>query len=137
MQPLTELQEKWVTALESGKYNQTNNRLRFNDEYCCLGVACDLFDNERWDEEERYIRTNTDGATEMMMTQDVVNAFRFRSNSGMLTMPQVVYDDDGVSLGNAQSLVDLNDTFEWSFDEIAEFVRTNPHKVFMAMSDGR
>lgn len=34
---------KWITALRSGKYNQTRSTLQDSKGYCCLGVACDLF----------------------------------------------------------------------------------------------
>lgn len=32
----------WVAALRSGKYKQGRNSLRKDDEYCCLGVACEV-----------------------------------------------------------------------------------------------
>jgi hypothetical protein len=35
--------ELLANALESGEYKQGNFRLRANDEYCCLGVACDIY----------------------------------------------------------------------------------------------
>jgi hypothetical protein len=31
---------KWIAALRSGKYPQTQNRLQDKKGYCCLGVAC-------------------------------------------------------------------------------------------------
>lgn len=35
--------EEWVTALRSGEYRQGKGFLRnSDDEYCCLGVLCDL-----------------------------------------------------------------------------------------------
>ena len=37
------LQQEWVNALRSGKYKQGKDRLRKNDSYCCLGVACEIF----------------------------------------------------------------------------------------------
>ncbi len=43
-----EVKDKWVDALESGAYVQGNGALRTTnenlsrDEYCCLGVLCDL-----------------------------------------------------------------------------------------------
>lgn len=52
--PNTDVIEKWVTALESGEYAQTEGRLHravphkgpYMDEkpagFCCLGVLCDL-----------------------------------------------------------------------------------------------
>lgn len=32
----------WIEALESGHYQQGTGVLRRGDQYCCLGVACDL-----------------------------------------------------------------------------------------------
>lgn len=38
-----EIKEQWVKALRSGDYKQGQNVLRNkNDEFCCLGVLCDL-----------------------------------------------------------------------------------------------
>lgn len=34
--------EAWLVALRSGDYKQGKGRLRIGDEFCCLGVACDL-----------------------------------------------------------------------------------------------
>ena len=33
---------QWVEALRSGEYQQGRNQLRKGDEFCCLGVLCDL-----------------------------------------------------------------------------------------------
>lgn len=43
--------KKWTKALRSGKYKQGRNRLcgidsKGNKSYCCLGVLCDLYNNE-------------------------------------------------------------------------------------------
>jgi hypothetical protein len=135
MQPLTEWQEKWLTALESGDYKQRGDRLRLDDEYCCLGVACDLFDDTRWND-DRYRYDGIPGAKEMMMPEDIVQAFGFRSSAGKLRKPTKVPHERGQHEGNAQSLVDLNDTFEWTFDQIAAFVRANPQLVFVTVPDG-
>ena len=35
--------QKWVTALRSGKYVQTQGCLQDQFGYCCLGVACRLY----------------------------------------------------------------------------------------------
>lgn len=38
-----EVKTKWVAALRSGDYRQGRGTLRSSaDEYCCLGVLCDL-----------------------------------------------------------------------------------------------
>lgn len=43
----------WVEALESGEYTQATEQLRVDDNFCCLGVACDLYRKKthrgRWD----------------------------------------------------------------------------------------
>lgn len=43
----TELAKKWVAALRSGNYAQTQCQLRYNEldgtaSYCCLGVLCEV-----------------------------------------------------------------------------------------------
>lgn len=39
---LTELQEKWLTELESGKHTQCAGRLFDGIGHCCLGIACEF-----------------------------------------------------------------------------------------------
>lgn len=39
---MNENARKWAEALRSGKYKQGRNTLRYSDEFCCLGVACDI-----------------------------------------------------------------------------------------------
>lgn len=41
-QYINELAEQWLQALESGKYNQTQNYLKTSEGHCCLGVACEV-----------------------------------------------------------------------------------------------
>jgi hypothetical protein len=38
-----DIAEKWVAALRSGEYKQCRHQLRTQvDEYCCLGVLCEV-----------------------------------------------------------------------------------------------
>lgn len=37
-----EVKEKWVKALRSGEYKQGYSSLSDNNQYCCLGVLCEL-----------------------------------------------------------------------------------------------
>ena len=39
----------WLDALRSGEYEQGRDRLRIEDTFCCLGVACDLIEPLGWD----------------------------------------------------------------------------------------
>jgi hypothetical protein len=38
----------WVDALLSGNYKQTQKHLRDSNGFCCLGVACDVYDPTKW-----------------------------------------------------------------------------------------
>lgn len=51
-----ELRKRWVAALRSGKYEQGQSCLRSGgDEYCCLGVLCDIVINDaRLNGDDRY-----------------------------------------------------------------------------------
>ena len=42
----------WIAALRSGNYKQGQQYLKTEDDYCCLGVACDLFSEEDWESDE-------------------------------------------------------------------------------------
>lgn len=44
-----ELKDKWTKALRSGDYKQGKFHLKTKgNEYCCLGVLCDIVDPEGW-----------------------------------------------------------------------------------------
>jgi hypothetical protein len=46
---LKKVKDKWVAALRSGDYKQGRNKMRsFEDEFCCLGVLCDIVDKSTW-----------------------------------------------------------------------------------------
>lgn len=43
----SEVKEKWIAALRSNEYKQTQGYLHTHDGYCCLGVLCDLYAKEK------------------------------------------------------------------------------------------
>ena len=48
-----EIKAQWLSALRSGDYQQGQGYLRQGDQYCCLGVLCDLYGKAvgpEWDE---------------------------------------------------------------------------------------
>ena len=48
----TEVKQKWIDALRSGKYEQGSEKLRSVTGYCCLGVLCDIYvqeHNTQWE----------------------------------------------------------------------------------------
>lgn len=50
----TEIKQKWVAALRSGNYNQGVNTLRKGNNFCCLGVLCDVVDPKGWKESQLF-----------------------------------------------------------------------------------
>lgn len=41
-----EIKTKWVAALRSGEFKQGRKQLRRGDNFCCLGVLCELYRRE-------------------------------------------------------------------------------------------
>jgi hypothetical protein len=41
-----QIKQKWVSALRSGDYQQTQEHLHDKNGFCCLGVLCDLYGKE-------------------------------------------------------------------------------------------
>ena len=42
----SDIAKGWARALRGGEYEQGKSQLRNKDEFCCLGVLCDLFSQE-------------------------------------------------------------------------------------------
>jgi hypothetical protein len=109
---MTEFQEKWLTALESGAYAQTHAQLGRTDgvttAYCCLGVAACLLDITIEETTENYAK--------------VANALELHDPAGM-----IVKDDP---VAHTETLTLMNDSGRYSFADIAAFCRANPEKVF-------
>lgn len=115
---LTESQEKWLTALESGQYEQGLRYLCRNNKYCCLGVACDIF-NISFEVEEcidNIIKTYN--KQQNSAPPDIVNALNLHDCLGS---KNGVDDIDG--------LARLNDR-TYTFKEIAAIIRENPSDYF-------
>lgn len=127
---------KLVEALRSDKYKQGRQRLRMNDNFCCLGVACDVYKNETGDGEWENIGpvpelAGGDGfkfraagdCNEKVLPQTVADWYAFGDNNGDVGFNPIV-----PTLGN--SMARLND---WgaSFAAIAQgleesFLTTKP-----------
>ena len=42
----SQIKQKWIDALRSGKYTQAQSKLYSGDGFCCLGVLCDIYAKE-------------------------------------------------------------------------------------------
>lgn len=124
--------QKLVNALESGNYAQCIGKLCKKEEgrrirYCCLGVACRLYQKEHPNFKSKKITT----------TYSDLNYIAFGNESD--SMPQEVQEWYGFSsgLGNFTyrdgeyfSLALLNDTKKKTFKEIAKVIRSKPKGLF-------
>jgi hypothetical protein len=103
-----ELKERWVAALRSGDYPQTQNELCNSEGYCCLGVLCDIVDNTKWKNSEDGVISYDFGDSQ----HNEFPAIRWLVN---------------VSLGyvTAQYLSTLNDEKHYDFHDIAQWITDN------------
>lgn len=116
-------QTEWLEALESGKYEQHIGSLgKIYDNkksFCCLGVACKIFQNKfnlkiRYDIMDRII-FNNETACLAGELDDLRRLLKLKSGNGKI-------DEESC-------LAQMNDAGK-SFEEIAAFIRKNPHVVF-------
>lgn len=118
----TEIKQKWVDALLSGDYAQTNDCLHNADGFCCLGVLCDIHSTEtgnRWergeDGFESLLYLGMDGA----LPEEVVEW------AGLNETDPVIQTSSELAmyknrLGGKFCLSELNDDLRWSFKDIAK-----------------
>jgi len=103
--------KKWIDALRSGDYMQGSGWLHNvkENEYCCLGVACEL-----------AIRDGVDVRVEVCGD--------FCSYDGSTTaLPMSVISWLGVNGSNPLSAIEMNDERGMSFDEIANVIEEDAY----------
>lgn len=124
---------KWVAALRSGKYKQGTNRLRSaNDEFCCLGVACEVAAEEGIIGPARLVENVSEpgyayGAqgNEAFLPYEVAQWLGLEGISGQLKEPAVQNASPYGGTRKAYQLTQVNDSFRWSFDKIADVIESD------------
>lgn len=113
---------RWVKALRSGKYTQGKTALKDGDDFCCLGVLCDIYDKSGWSKNDNYKRCDQ-GLHKSVLKW-----------SGMTTHSNATIDKY-VTFGLYESRPDVsvflvvkNDN-EWSFKRIATWIEENYKKL--------
>ena len=119
--------DKWVAALRSGNYKQTQGRLKKEDAFCCLGVLCDIVKDKvkgKWvkTEEASYYAGADIFAIENglknedeIIPEEVMNLTGLKTPSGHLAKKENL-------AGDIDSLVDLNDAQKYNFEQIADVI---------------
>lgn len=109
----------WVAALRSGNYRQGIGKLKQNDRYCCLGVACELYQQAVGD---LWVRAEVTGVTYY--------------NNNNENLPDEVQkwlglvSEWGANAADIEALTDKNDTGK-SFAEIADIIESEPEGLFV------
>ena len=122
---LKENRAKWTEALRSGDYRQVvgtlSEPMSLPDDnmyeerilgYCCLGVLCRVFEQNNPRVIEHDLQGNALGEYEHVMEWVGLK------------------ESDGGYRGNDTSLAVLNDDNLWDFEDIADFIDTNPEGLF-------
>lgn len=117
---LNELQEAWLQALESDKYNQSTGQLYNYNGYCCLGLACVVAEAFNIHVERSESGVILGGNLHSQLS--VFHELQLLDHEGRAK--------DMYIEGRPATLVYLNDTARKSFKEIAAIIRANPEQFF-------
>lgn len=106
----------WLKALRSGEYKQGKEYLRRNDEFCCLGVLCDIYSKET--ERSEWERTTHDDreyeflAETSILPYDVARWAGIDTNNNTVYIPEVgelsQLNDDGVPFATIANIIERN-----------------------------
>jgi hypothetical protein len=96
------IRKRWVAALRGGLYKQGRGQLRSkSDRCCCLGVLCDQVDPREWE------RVKACGS----------NNWTYRGGVSVINCHFA--RELGLNVDEVSLLVELNDNYRLTFDEIA------------------
>lgn len=107
-QPMDQNVKKlWVDALRSGEYKQGMYALRKGNDFCCLGVLCDISDKFKW-------------------VQAGINSTYFKYGNEMSSLPEEVANWASLCRfsGLITSLTQRNDN-SVPFVDIANYIEEN------------
>ena len=113
---------KWVEALRSGEYAQTQNTLRDGKGFCCLGVACDLYGLATQTPWQKDIGGFSFDGEDDQLPDRVSRWLGLNDTSG-------AYGEDG----GISALSYENDS-GMSFEDIASLIESEPEGLFESSS---
>lgn len=116
-----EVKKMWVESLRSGDYQQGFDVLRTDNDFCCLGVLCDLYGKVHgigWDE----VGDSTGLSRFRFLDNLATLPDEVRSWSGLASHNPRVYTDLDVVSESRVTIAELNDTRGVTFSEIADLI---------------
>lgn len=120
-----EIADRWADALESGKYKQGKFLLNSPEGFCCLGVLCEIAVEdgvvEKIDPDgSGYTRYHAPGNPNNYDTAFLPDAVVEWAGVGH---SNIAFDVDLEGSGGWVTASGLNDTYNYTFAEIAELIR--------------
>lgn len=113
-----ELFDKWVAALRSNDFKQTQHHLCNDSGFCCLGVLCEI---ALLDKSGIPLPKETDGAS-------VAIQYIYEGNGDFYELPEAFRCHIGISSELQEELITLNDEKEYTFAMIANYLENNREK---------
>lgn len=117
----TKIKKRWIEALRSGEYEQTDGYLKViadnETRYCCLGVLCELYIESK----------NRTLKKKLKWKEEEHGGCSIYGKTGRLSAPIKKWCEiDGKDSGerNENLLVDMNDRGD-SFKKIATYIEKN------------
>lgn len=118
---LTDNQKKWVEALRSGEFKQTEGALCARGRHCCLGVGCELAirSGVTINRDDRQTRVAFDNFEDVLPDQ-VIKFLGLKSDDGHFIAAGHIH----------KTLAAINDAGT-SFLEIADIIESEPEGLFV------
>lgn len=111
----------WVAALRSGKYKQGVGGLRRDDRFCCLGVLCEIAEVPSF-ETVGAVTYYTYAFNEHIHGISYIPDRFVPSIISDLDLLKTIRKDDGNLNELMGQLMTMNDSGNYSFNEIADFI---------------
>lgn len=113
---------RWVAALRSGQFQQTDSTLKDRDGYCCLGVLCHVLSDVVSAAATTY---REDGVEiEIGYDRETADEWGFTDEIETTELPPPVLAALKLELDEQSDLIVMNDAGK-SFAEIADYIEAN------------
>ena len=119
-----DIKTKWVAALRSGQYEQTEGVLRNSYGFCCLGVLCDLYSQETGEEwwGMGYGRFSMHSADNLLPEQVRIWADLPHEHGQYVAVSKRYDEGEDTTVFHSPSLTELNDQWQYDFRQIADVI---------------
>lgn len=102
------MKKKWIKALRSDEYEQGRGSLvSYNNEFCCLGVLCNISDLGEWKRTAFGWR------------------YEYNGSCSKYRLPSEVIAHFEILIHEEKALMNMNDGDRASFNQIADWIEEN------------